>query len=766
MKKIYSLFALMCLSLFGFSQSQVCEKKYISNGDVENFNGSGSDYTASTLPGWHRYSGTPKVSGANAPTSPLGQSILLREELPQGSSSGTYNTLYNQVNGGDYILEFYVKATANKSDGAIDIFLTNGLSGTAAGIYLDPTTVFTNLSFDPNSRHVKTVNSSTWGNQQNWVKVTIPFNVPTNSPSFSQLLILPKKNSPSTSPRLEIRIDAISLRNQNTLTGYAYTLTNQKCLSTCDGRIVAYAGAGTPPYTYTVMPGNITGTLSTPSGIPGGYITHKSVISNLCPGNYTITITDQNQCTRTSQATINTSSCPINMYTYLSDNYTGGATFSGNYYADKDVHLRDGTYYLKSGTVWEMMSCNITYDVEGSPDPTSYRKIYVHSDATLILEEATITGFCDNAWYGIEFEDNSTELLIHPKSKIEHAYKAISGEANKVYINGAHFENNLYAISEFKVTENTIQNSRFSSNSYQLPFPYNDGTQIMQKAIQLESKDQSIINENRIDNVAHAIDIWVSGSSSLTKNELTNIRKIGMSVYNLNSMQALVDNNTIELNATYFQPVPTNEVIGIYQLHSTLPNLAQINVKFLSNTIKRTTGTVGKDLVGISEVAFGNLHRTYYEKNRIELEKTFSGKSYAFRSKRDGVGGLLHFYKNEVINNDVGMQLGNGSGYSDINYSIRCNTFMSLDWGIETIPLSASGIGTDVTRLMIGRSYAASGNTWKFIPTTHFLKNNSPYKLYYYRVSDESIDNPNCYIYSALRYNVIGNSQTLNGLCN
>lgn len=63
---------------------------------------------------------------------------------------------------------------------------------------------------------------------------------------------------------------------------------NAKCFGACDGFAQVTAAAGTPPYTYNWMPGNIT----------------TSTATNLCAGSYTCTITDANGCTSTAIATI------------------------------------------------------------------------------------------------------------------------------------------------------------------------------------------------------------------------------------------------------------------------------------------------------------------------------------------------------------------------------------------------------------------------------------------------------------------------------
>lgn len=61
------------------------------------------------------------------------------------------------------------------------------------------------------------------------------------------------------------------------------TKTNVTCNGACNGSATANPTDGTPPYTY--------------SWAPGGQTT--KTISSLCPGNYTVTVTDANSCSKT-----------------------------------------------------------------------------------------------------------------------------------------------------------------------------------------------------------------------------------------------------------------------------------------------------------------------------------------------------------------------------------------------------------------------------------------------------------------------------------
>lgn len=66
------------------------------------------------------------------------------------------------------------------------------------------------------------------------------------------------------------------------------SVTDVTCFGLCDGTASAIVGGGTPGYSYSWLPGGLT----TPS------------VSGLCPGSYTVTITDLNGCTLSDTVTI------------------------------------------------------------------------------------------------------------------------------------------------------------------------------------------------------------------------------------------------------------------------------------------------------------------------------------------------------------------------------------------------------------------------------------------------------------------------------
>lgn len=76
--------------------------------------------------------------------------------------------------------------------------------------------------------------------------------------------------------------------NQPTVLVVSTTVTNVTCNGACNGTATANPSGATPGYTYLWA--------------PGGQTTQTA--TGLCPGTYTVTVTDANGCTRTATATI------------------------------------------------------------------------------------------------------------------------------------------------------------------------------------------------------------------------------------------------------------------------------------------------------------------------------------------------------------------------------------------------------------------------------------------------------------------------------
>lgn len=152
--------------------------------------------------------------------------------------------------------------------------------------------------------------------------------------------------------------------------------TDVTCFGFCNGTASVTASGGSPPYTYDWTPGSPTGD-TTPN------------ITNLCPGSYTVTVTDTNFCTSTYIATIieppiltltmsqtnascggicdGTATATITggtpPYTYAWS--TGSSTLTGAL-TNTISALCDGTY---SVTVTDANGCNITDSVTITEPP-------------------------------------------------------------------------------------------------------------------------------------------------------------------------------------------------------------------------------------------------------------------------------------------------------------------------------------------------------------------------------------------------------------
>jgi gliding motility-associated-like protein len=80
---------------------------------------------------------------------------------------------------------------------------------------------------------------------------------------------------------------------QNSTLSAAINTVNETCSAACDGEALGSATGGTAPYSF-----NWSNASTNPS------------ISNLCPGNYSLTVTDQNGCSHTVSTTINAGQTP------------------------------------------------------------------------------------------------------------------------------------------------------------------------------------------------------------------------------------------------------------------------------------------------------------------------------------------------------------------------------------------------------------------------------------------------------------------------
>ncbi len=85
-----------------------------------------------------------------------------------------------------------------------------------------------------------------------------------------------------------IQTGQVVISQPNQLIASLPTIVQPVCFNDCNGSITIVISGGTPVYTYAWNPGTVTGT--------GG--------SGLCPGNYSVTVTDANGCTVTELDTL------------------------------------------------------------------------------------------------------------------------------------------------------------------------------------------------------------------------------------------------------------------------------------------------------------------------------------------------------------------------------------------------------------------------------------------------------------------------------
>jgi gliding motility-associated-like protein len=108
---------------------------------------------------------------------------------------------------------------------------------------------------------------------------------------------------------------------------FNFTTSAESCAGTCDGSVTAAVSGGTAPYAYVWSNGNTT-----------------SSITNLCPGTYTITATDQNGCAGNASVVVT----------------AGSATADATIIQAGPFTTADGPYQLQSATnggTWLTTDC-------------------------------------------------------------------------------------------------------------------------------------------------------------------------------------------------------------------------------------------------------------------------------------------------------------------------------------------------------------------------------------------------------------------------
>ncbi|MBX7182517.1 MAG: gliding motility-associated C-terminal domain-containing protein [Bacteroidia bacterium] len=101
----------------------------------------------------------------------------------------------------------------------------------------------------------------------------------------------------------------VTLTDPSSLNISLAVVNDPTCVGNCDGDASVIASGGTLPYSYSWSPGGTTGTSA----------------NNLCPGNYTATVTDANGCIQSTVITVNPAT-PITATVSVTNPTCGGTT--------------------------------------------------------------------------------------------------------------------------------------------------------------------------------------------------------------------------------------------------------------------------------------------------------------------------------------------------------------------------------------------------------------------------------------------------------
>lgn len=199
-------------------------------------------------------------------------------------------------------------------------------------------------------------------------------------------------------------------------------VTNVSCFGACDGSLTATGSASVPPYSYSWAPS-------------GG---NASTASNLCPGTYTVTVTDANGCWNTASFTVTeptlltaatTSTPPVicdGATTNLSGSGAGGTVayaynwMPGNL-AGNAPPVSPNTTTTYTLTVTDANGCTATATETVTVNPTpvaSFSGVSLAGCSPLDIaftDNSTVaTPGTINSWIW-EFGDNTTDTLQNPQ---------------------------------------------------------------------------------------------------------------------------------------------------------------------------------------------------------------------------------------------------------------------------------------------------------------------------------------------------------------
>ncbi|CAN5891280.1 hypothetical protein BH11BAC7_BH11BAC7_06550 [soil metagenome] len=296
----------------------------------------------------------------------------------------------------------------------------NGCSTTATTTVTQPTVITQNLSSLPAHCNAADGTASTVANggtgpyTYNWMPGNGNTATYTNV-GFGQYTVTVTDANGCTS------VDSVQVPNAAGLTIASPPVTNVSCFSACDASITATGNAATPPFTYSWSPS-------------GG---NASTASNLCPGAYTVTVTDANGCWNTASFTVTepalltaaTTATPPVICDGATTNLSGsgaGGTVAYNYnwmpgnLAGNTPAVSPNTTTTYTLTVTDANGCTATATEIVTVNPTPVAAFsgaplagcspldISFTDVSAIAAPGTIT-----AWLW-EFGDNTTDTLQDP----------------------------------------------------------------------------------------------------------------------------------------------------------------------------------------------------------------------------------------------------------------------------------------------------------------------------------------------------------------
>lgn len=213
-------------------------------------------------------------------------------------------------------------------------------------------------------------------------------------------------------------------------------IIDQNCGSTCNGSVKANTQGGTPPYTYDWSPAGVSGQ-------------GTDSIFALCKGNYSLTITDANNCEFINNFVVDSSSFSVDLNKTdvscngandgsITSNISGGFApytfnWSGGLSGENPTNVSEGIYLL---TVTDNFGC-MTMDTIGIDEPDSLKattNLTKTSDCFTCDGSATLNPTGGTAPYSYEwFDFNFTSIGVSSKTATQLCalnYFAVITDAN------------------------------------------------------------------------------------------------------------------------------------------------------------------------------------------------------------------------------------------------------------------------------------------------------------------------------------------------